>query len=144
MIKNIVINPTLLKHLRIESPTLINPLNTINTINFINENKNAKFNVYDITHNKKHRNKEIISVSDHINCTGHNPLIGYQNFFSKPFIDISTIYKAKEGIRTTCMGAHFDNKKHQNLYPSTYLCYTTIILEALEKNFIKGFLVNTL
>ena len=144
MIKNIIINSTLLKTPQIENPNLINPLDTTRTINFINKNKSSQFNVYDITHNKMHPNNEIISVSDHINCTGHNPLIGYQKKFSKQFIDIANIYHHKQGVQTKCMGAYYEKQKTQETYPSTYLCYITIILKALEKESTKGFLVNIL
>lgn len=144
MIKNIVINPTLLSGPGPENPTWIDPLNTKKIIKLINENENVQFHVYDITHNAKHNNNAIISVSDHINHTGHNPLIGYQKDFPSPFTDISNLYKDTGGVTTNCIGKNFNQHKNNHQYPSTYLCYMPIIFKALKKETIHGFLINAL
>jgi hypothetical protein len=144
MIKNIVINPTLLNGTGIENPTWIDPLNTKKIINMINENENVQFHVYDITCNARHNNNDIISISDHINQTGHNPLIGYQKDLPSPFTDISNLYKDTGGVTTNCIGKNFNHDKNNPQYPSTYLCYIPIILKALKKETTHGFLINTL
>ena len=39
---------------------------------------------------------------------------------------------------------HFEQHKKEHTYPSTYLCYVTIIAKALGKENICGYLINTL
>lgn len=82
--------------------------------------------------------------SNHINKTGHNPLIGEQNKTKEPFIDISNLYSSTDGVITCCLGKHFDDYKNKYKYPSQYLCYISIIAKALGKDDIRGFLINTL
>ena len=144
MIKNIVINPTLLNSPDLENPMWIDPLNTGNIIKMINENKNVQFHVYDITHNVTHNNNDIIPISDHINHTGHNPLIGHQKDLPNPFTDISNLYKDTKGVTTSCIGKNFNHHKNNHQYPSTYMCYIPIILKALKKETTHGFLINAL
>ena len=144
MIKNVVVNPKLLNSPQMENPIWIDPLNTKKIIQFIKENNTAQLNVYDITHNTQHNNNDIISVSDHINYTGDNPLIGYQKNLPNPFIDISNLYKETAGVTTSCLGKHFNKNKNTHLHPSTYLCYIPIILKALKKEKPNGFLINVL
>ena len=123
---------------------IINPLDTILTIKQINQLPNEPIHIYDQTFNPKHQANEIITVSDHINKTGHNPLIGKQNKIKKPFIDISNLYDSKEGITTHCLGKHFNKHKEHYEYPSKYLCYISIIAKALGKKNISAFLINIL
>lgn len=144
MIKNIVINLALLNNPQLNNPTWIDPLNTKNIINLIKENNNIQFQVYDITYNKTHKNNQIFPVSDHINYTGHNPLIGRQKDLPSPFIDISNLYKNTGGVTTSCLGKNFNQHKNTHLYPSTYLCYIPIISRALKKENTSGFLINIL
>ena len=144
MIKNILINPKLLNNHQLENTTYIDPLDTKKIIQLIKENTTPQFNVYDITYNEKHTNNDIISVSDHINYTGHNPLIGHQQDLPNPFIDISNLYKNTAGVTTSCIGKNFDKNKTTHQYPSTYLCYIPIILKALKQETTHGFLINIL
>ena len=83
-------------------------------------------------------------MSDHINKTGHNPLIGNQKNLEKPFIDISNLYNTKHGITTHCLGERYNKYKEEYKYPSKYLCYISIIARALGKKNINAFLINTL
>ena len=71
----------------------INPLDTDKIIKHIKplNSEDDILWVFDITHNAKHKNHEKINVSDHINRTGHNPLIGNQNKIESHFIDISNV-----------------------------------------------------
>jgi len=144
MTQTIIINPRLKEHPVLLNAITINVLDTKKTIQQIKKLAGDPINIYDITHNRKHKNNDIIKVSDHINKTGHNPLIGYQNQLAKPFIDISNLYKTKNGITTHCLGKHFNHHKNDYEYPSTHLCYLSIIAKALGKENIKAFLVNTL
>jgi len=127
-----------------ENPTWIDPLNTKKIIRFIKENHTSQFNVYDITHNETHNNNDIISVLDHINYTGHNPLIGHQKDLPNPFTDISNLYKDMGGVTTSCLGIFFNTNKSNHSYPSTYLCYIPMVLKALKKETSHGFLINVL
>ena len=123
---------------------VINPLDTSQTIKLINKLSKGPIHIYDITHNSKHKANDIIKVSDHINKTGHNPLIGKQNRTEQPFIDISNLYNSTEGVTTDCLGKYFNDYKKQHEYPSQYLCYISIIAKALGRKNINAFLVNTL
>ena len=116
------------------------------THNIFEQIKNTNFNeinIYDQTYNPQIKNGEIINVSDHINQTGTNPLIGNQHKLKEPFIDISKLYSNQSGITTNCLGKYYKEKKENYKYPSTHLCVIAIIARVYEKK-INGFLVNNL
>ena len=96
--------------------------------------------IYDITTTKKHPDKTIINVKDHINRTGNNPLIGHQEELGIDFTNINKLYKIeKNSIKTDCCG------KTLNLrypYPSHYLCNISILAKAIGIPKISAFLVN--
>ena len=92
--------------------------------------KKAKIvDIYDITcdlETKTHK----ITVNDHINKTGKNPLIG-----QKPiqFIDITRLYiKNKKGITTTCLGERYGKEKNAHPHPSTTLCLVAILCKKIN------------
>ena len=103
------------------------------------KNKTNKIEIYDLTKSKKLKENETISIKDHINKSGINPIINNKNLFSKGFKDISNIYKSKEGIITTCCGKNINNNFK---YPSHYLCVYTILLYYIGYNKIEAYLVN--
>ena len=101
-----------------------------------------KIEIWGATASLKHKNKEILSVNDHINFSGNNPLIGNQKKIITFFPDMSNIYKkTKKGITTTTRGKYFllDDKYE---YQTQYFSYFGIIARALGIKKIKGFLIN--
>ena len=114
----------------------------INTISQIPTDNNIE--IYDYTYHPNHAHHDIIKVSDHINKTGYNPLIGNQSKLDKPFVDLSNLYSCTNGVVTSCIGKYFNNHKTKDLYPSTYLCYISIIARAYNHKLIKAFLINNL
>ena len=96
--------------------------------------------IYDITTTKKHPDKTIINVKDHINRTGNNPLIGRQKELDIDFTNINKLYKSDQNsIKTDCCG------KTLNLrypYPSHYICNISILAKAIGIPQILAFLVN--
>ena len=114
----------------------------INTISQIPTDNNIE--IYDYTYHPNHVHHDIIKVSDHINKTGYNPLIGNQSKLDKPFVDLSNLYSCTNGVVTSCIGKYFNNHKTKDLYPSTYLCYISIIARAYNHKLIKAFLINNL
>ena len=129
---------------KIHNIIVIDPLDTRQAINKINKLSKEPIHIYDTTKNNKHKANDIIKVSNHINKTGHNPLIGEQKQTKEPFIDISNLYSSTDGVTTCCLGKHFDKYKYKYKYPSQYLRYISIIAKALGKDNIHGFLINTL
>jgi hypothetical protein len=103
--------------------------------------KEAKqITIYDITRTKNHPPGTIISVKDHINRTGKNPLIGHQQELNIDFVDITELYKSElNAVKTNCCGKAL-NRKHP--YPSHYLCLISILAKALGIPKISAFLVN--
>ena len=96
--------------------------------------------VYDATKTKSFPPGAIISVYDHINRTGNNPLIGNQKKHEIDFIDITRVYNRKKiAVKTDCCGKKL-NKKY--LYPSHYLCIISIMAKACGINKTSAFLVN--
>ena len=96
--------------------------------------------IYDITKNKKHPDKAIINVNDHINRTGYNPLIGRQKELGINFTNISILYKSDQNsIKTDCCGKTLN---HRYPYPSHYLCNISILAKAIGIPKISAFLVN--
>ena len=107
----------------------------------IYENKPQAVEIYDITATKEAPYLSLIKVSDHINKTGENPIIGIQKFFKKDFYDIRNIYDDKNGKTTTSLGRHFkESSKEKN--PSTHLCNIAILCSVTGIKKIKGVLVN--
>tara|TARA_B100001750_G_scaffold242229_1_gene255267 strand:+ start:1084 stop:1518 length:435 start_codon:yes stop_codon:yes gene_type:complete len=144
MITTLIIEKTLSQHLPSKNIIIINKEDTTNTIRQIKKINDMPIHIYDVTHTQKHENNEIITVSNHINKTGHNPLIGYQKMLPEPFIDLSQLYYSTNGVITHSLGKHFKTHKEKYKYPSKYLCYISIIARALGKNNIHAFLVNQL
>jgi len=100
-----------------------------------------KIIIYDITSIEKEKPFSVFEVSDHINKTGENPLIGNQKIIKNNFIDIRKIYKEESKIITVGLG-RFYSTKHRENYPSTYLCNIAIIAQAVGVKKIKGKLIN--
>ena len=120
----------------------INPKNIAGTIKILKSLKQQMIEIYDITHNPQMPHNEKIIVKDHINQSGNNPLIGIQNQFLEPFIDISNAYSVDNGVTTVCLGAHYDKHKNKHEYPSTYLCYVSILAKAIGVKKINATLIN--
>ena len=101
-----------------------------------------KIEIYDLTQTKQCPNFYQVNVKDHINRTGHNPLINKQKIINKDFIDITKLYQHKnKSIITNCCGKKLDL---QYEYPSHYLCHVTILAKALDVTNIYAFLINVL
>ena len=110
-------------------------------LNDIYEKKPNTVEIYDITTTKETPPLSIIKVSDHINKTGENPIIGIQKKFKKDFYDIRNIYVDKNGKITTSLGRYFkENPKEK--YPSTHLSNIAILCSVAGIKKIKGSLVN--
>ena len=120
----------------------INPKDIAGTIKILKSLKQQMIEIYDITHNPQMPHNEKIIVKDHINQSGNNPLIGIQNQFLEPFIDISNTYSVDNGVTTVCLGAHYDKHKNKHEYPSTYLCYVSILAKAIGVKKINATLIN--
>ena len=144
MIQELILDIKLKKHLRSKNIIIINPQDTTKTIQQIKQLTTTSVHIYDITYNQGYKANDIIKVSDHINKTGHNPLIGQQNKLKEPFIDISELYNSNKGITTHCLGEYFNKHKDEYKYPSKYLCHISIIAKAFGKDNIKAFLINLL
>ena len=97
--------------------TVINSTEPETAINQIKRLTRGPIEIYDYTFNPQHNHDERIIISDHINKTGHNPLIGNQDKIRKQFIDISSLYKTKDGVTTRCLGKRFNTQKKENKYP---------------------------
>ena len=120
----------------------INPKDIAGTIKILKPLKQQMIEIYDITHNPQMPHNEKIIVKDHINQSGNNPLIGIQNQFLEPFIDISNTYNVDNGVTTVCLGAHYNKHKNKHEYPSTYLCYVSILAKAIGVKKINATLIN--
>ena len=144
MITTLITEETLAKHLPSKNIIIINKEDTTKAIRQIEKIINTSIHIYDVTQNREHEKNEIITVSNHINKTGHNPLIGYQKMLSEPFIDISQLYHSTNGVTTCSLGQYFNTHKENYKYPSKHLCYISIIARALGKNNTHAFLVNQL
>ena len=123
---------------------IIPNIDTDNNIKFFKTIVNYDITIYDHTKNSALENHTIIDVSDHINKTGHNPIIGKQALMPNNFIDTTNLYKTTTGVITHCLGERFevDYKNHNN--PSHFICYIAILLYALGCKNIKGKLINIL
>ena len=140
MIKNIILFKS--NKTYIENATYINCETNKNIFEEIKKTNPNQINIYDQTHSSKHKQDEIIEVVDHINKTGCNPLIGNQHKLKQQFVDISKLYSNSEGVTTTCLGKDFEKHKKTHKYPSTHMCQISIVVRALGKSEIKGFLIN--
>ena len=120
----------------------INPKDIAGTIKILKSLRQQMIEIYDITHNPQMPHNEKIIVKDHINQSGNNPLIGIQNQFLEPFIDISNTYSVDNGVTTVCLGAHYDKYKNKYEHPSTYLCYVSILAKAIGVKKINATLIN--
>ena len=138
MIKKIII----FNNHKLAESIKINPKNIADTIKILKTLKQYSIEIYDITHNPQIPHNEKIIVKDHINQTGNNPLIGIQNQFLEPFIDISNTYSVENGATTVCLGAYYDKYKNKHEYPSTYLCYISILAKAIGIKKINATLIN--
>ncbi len=120
------------------SNQVINPQDYITTHSIL---INAQeLTIYDITNSKKHPYEEILSVKDHINRTGNNPLIGHQKELDVVFTDITKLYNNKpNAVQTDCCGKKLNR---QYPYPSHYLCNISIIAKTIGIQKISAFLIN--
>ena len=122
---------------------VLNPEDIDSCIAFFQSNRHNEIEVYDLTQIKNRDVKEIIPVRDHINQTGHNPLIGNQQRLGIDFTDLTYIYKEQtNGVVTFCVGDRFDSESPP--FKSAYLCNISILARAFGINTINAFLVNTL
>ena len=122
------------------SNMVVNPRDFSALCSMLKEKK--ELNIYDITTTTKHPEETIISVNDHINKTGNNPLVGNQKELNIDFVDITNLYKKKQnGITTVCCGKTLNT---QYKYPSSYLCNISIIARAIGTQKISAFLLNIL
>ena len=83
---------------------------------------------------------EIIEVSDHINKTGANPLIGNQQKLKIDFPDVTNLYNHKKGITTICRGDSFHKRNEEHI--STWLCHISIVARAIGIKKIQAKLVS--
>ena len=96
--------------------------------------------IYDSTFTPHYKRGSIIPVSDHINRTGQNPLIGNSTSKKVEFIDISNLYHSdKNGITTDCCGEAL-NKAY--IYPSHHLCNFALVARSMGIKKIQAFLYN--
>lgn len=110
----------------------------INAIREIYKNKN-KIIIYDATKTKEFAQGETIKIINHINRTGHNPLIGRQKEFGINFLDITKIYNNQKGVITDCCGNKLDTTYQ---FPSHYLCHFSILAAACGIKEIYANLIN--
>ena len=99
------------------------------------KNKNSLIEIYDLGVLLE-TEKEIISIKDHINKTGINPIIGSKKI---EFKDVSKLYSSKTGVVVECCG---DNQIDKNKNSSYFLCVFSILSFYLGFNKISGFIVN--
>ena len=114
------------------------------TIQKLKQIENTAVHIYDITETKD--KNTLLCVSEHINFSGTNPLIGNQKHIDKPFIDISDLYtKNKDhlSVVTSALGSRYKKEKNNFQYPSTYLCHIAIMARATGKTKITGILRKT-
>lgn len=96
--------------------------------------------IFDSTFTPHYKRGSIIPISDHINRTGQNPLIGNNTSKKIEFIDISNLYHCeKKGIITDCCGDKLDKSY---IYPSHFLCNFSIVARSLGIEKIQAFLFN--
>ena len=113
-------------------------------IEFFKTTINFDITIYDHTVDLELENHTIINVLDHINKTGHNPIIGKQALMPNNFIDITNLYKDSKGVITHCLGNRFDKDYKNHKFPSHFICYIAMLLHGLGCKKIKGKLINIL
>ena len=104
--------------------------------------KAKEITIYDITYNDRKKEGDIVSVLDHINKTGKNPLVRKNE--TPVFVDISNLYiNNKKGLITTCLGENYNNFYKQVKNPSSDLCLISIWCHSINPNIkIKARLIN--
>lgn len=102
------------------------------------KNSTNSIEIWDLT--KGYNSKEIVEVSDHINKTGTNPLIGNQQKLGIDFPDISNLYQNKKGVITSCYGNKFNEVDEKNC--STWICHISIVARAIGITNISGKLIS--
>ncbi len=81
-----------------------------------------------------------IPVSDHVNRTGVNPLVGRQKKLNVEFIDLTSLYvKKTRGVTTFCCGNH--PVPDRVPYPSMFLSTISILARALDYKEIHAYVV---
>ena len=99
-------------------------------IAFLNSVKDKCISIYDITQNEELDFEAIISVNDHVNCTGSNPLVGRQQKLGIDFVDMTSVYEPKsDGIITHSGG---EKLNLQFDFPSHYLAHIIILVQTLK------------
>ena len=97
--------------------------------------------VYDITNNKKYKKKEKISIIDHINLTGKNPIIGNQEKLGIDFLPLNDLYSGTGNEIALCAEHQFYfSKKYKN--KCKHIALLAIASKAVGYNKIKGYLYN--
>ena len=109
----------------------------IDNIKKLKKTKNSII-IYDMT--LGYNTGTIFKISDHINRTGSNPLIGKQKELRIDFPDLSNLYIDKAGVITDCLGDRFNHSSFK--YPSTWLCHISIIARAIGIEKVYGRLVS--
>ncbi|MFQ6609210.1 MAG: hypothetical protein ACE5D7_00275 [Fidelibacterota bacterium] len=120
---------------------IVDPVNidqTISTLKSIRE-KTVKIEIFDYSPPQKPTGR-ILSVNDHVNRSGINPLVGRQKLLDVEFIDLTGMYvKKKGGITTICCGNH--PIPENTLYPSMYLSTVSILAKAMDYKEIHAYIV---
>ena len=97
----------------------LDPTNDKKSIEILKQYSPDSTHIYGKTKNQDLKTNKLINIKDHINKSGHNPLIGHQSEFKENFFDISNLYNSKTGIVTTGLGKYYDEHHKQYLYPSS-------------------------
>ena len=126
------------KHHELLYNQVVNPQNYSQLNQILTEAQHLT--IYDITKTKKCPQDTIISVNDHINRTGNNPIRGMQKKMGIDFIDMTKLYKSKQdSVVTDCCGEKL-NRIYP--YPSHYLCNISILAKTLGIKKISAYLIN--
>ena len=119
---------------------IVDPYNFDEMYELLKTKSPPKIKIYDATHSKNKKPGTLFQIKDHLNLSGHNPLIGRQAFLGIDFIDISKLYHCgDEGVITHCCGTELNT---QYDYPSHYLCHLSILARAMGIKSINAFLYN--
>ena len=115
---------------------------TQNQIKKIIEKKEPKeIIIYDITYQPQQPQNKNTYISDHINKTGENYLIG--NNKKMVFTDLTRLYTNQEKMITTCLGTKYEKNKKQHTLPSTDIGLIAILCRSIQpKTIIRGILIN--
>ena len=120
--------------------TIVNPVNFNAMYELMKTKSSGEIKIFDATKSEKKSPGTLFPVKDHLNLSGHNPLIGKQEFLGIDFIDLSKLYNCdNEGVITHCCGAELNT---QYEYPSHYLCHLSILARAMGVKTIQAFLYN--